>query len=355
MPKAEVEPKSTEQAAPDASPQEANTGILPAQHWVEQAAAVTQEDTDSFISERASTTASLSSSILDYRTIHGRRYHSTHSGNGEYWAANDDAQNESLDIIHHMLTLLLDGELCKAPIKDNIQKVVDIGTGTGTWAIDFADKYPNASVIGTELSPIQPSWIPPNLEFQIDDCTSEWTFAENSIDFIHIRWLFGSIQDWDVLFAQAYRCLKPGGWIESHEASVQFRSDDGSVNDKTAMGQFGRFFIEAGRQMGRSMTVVEDGVQRQAIEKAGFVGIHEQDYKVPMGPWPKDPKQKEIGAYQRLAVEQDPEGTLVYVTGMAGWSQKELHVYIAHLRREFRDPGIHGHYFQKIVWAQKPE
>ena len=42
-------------------------------------------------------TASLSSSVLHYRTIHGRTYHSDR-GNAQYWASNDDKQNDSLDI-----------------------------------------------------------------------------------------------------------------------------------------------------------------------------------------------------------------------------------------------------------------
>ena len=45
------------------------------------------------------------------------------------------------------------------------------------------------------------------------------------------------------------------------------------------MGQFGQFFAEGGRKMGRSMTVVEDGVQRKGIEAAGFVNVNEEDYK----------------------------------------------------------------------------
>lgn len=29
---------------------------------------------------------------------------------------------------------------------------------------DFADDIPEAEVIGTDISPIQPTWIPPNLK-----------------------------------------------------------------------------------------------------------------------------------------------------------------------------------------------
>ena len=34
----------------------------------------------------------------------------------------------------------------------------------GLWAIDFADEFPEAEVTGTDISPIQPTWIPPNLK-----------------------------------------------------------------------------------------------------------------------------------------------------------------------------------------------
>lgn len=39
---------------------------------------------------------------------------------------------------HHIYRMLLKGELCRAPIK-NPARVLDIGTGTGIWAIDFAE------------------------------------------------------------------------------------------------------------------------------------------------------------------------------------------------------------------------
>lgn len=39
---------------------------------------------------------------------------------------------------HHIYLMLLKGELYSAPIKDP-KRVLDIGTGTGIWAIDFAE------------------------------------------------------------------------------------------------------------------------------------------------------------------------------------------------------------------------
>lgn len=43
-----------------------------------------------------------------------------------------------MDLLHHIYNLILDGEIHIAPIKDP-QRVLDIGTGTGIWAVDFAE------------------------------------------------------------------------------------------------------------------------------------------------------------------------------------------------------------------------
>lgn len=44
---------------------------------------------------------------------------------------NDEKANEMLDIFHHFMTLLFDGKLYTAPIKDDIENALDICTGTG--------------------------------------------------------------------------------------------------------------------------------------------------------------------------------------------------------------------------------
>lgn len=46
------------------------------------------------------------------------------------------------------------------------------------------------------------------------------------------------------------------------------------------MGQWGKLFIEGSKKLGSSVTVVEDGTQKKAMEEAGFVNVQEFDFKV---------------------------------------------------------------------------
>lgn len=94
-----------------------------------------------------------------------------------------------------------------------------------------------------------------------------------------MRFLVGSIVDWPGLFKQAYKCLKPGGYIESHEASPCIGSDDDSVSEDSAMGQWGKIFMEGGRKLQRPFSILEDNVQVESMKEAGFVTIEEEEIK----------------------------------------------------------------------------
>ena len=190
---------------------------------------------------------------------------------------------------------------------------------------------------------------------EIEDCTLEWTFAENEFDFVHIRYLVGCIPDWTELFKQAYKTLKPGGWLQSYESSPTVFSDDDTLPEHSAIAQWRPLFMEGGRKTGRSFSVVDDGLQNEAMEAAGFVDIQERWINVPSGGWPSDPKLKEIGQYSQMALLSDVEGFIVFFTLILGWSREQVQVYIAHLRRELKSLKHHVYYKQKVVWGRKPE
>ena len=64
---------------------------------------------------------------------------------------------ERIDLKHHIAMLLSGGNLHLAPLV-NPKRILDIGTGTGIWAIEMAEQYSDSEIVGTDLSPVQPSW-----------------------------------------------------------------------------------------------------------------------------------------------------------------------------------------------------
>ena len=148
-------------------------------------------------------TESIRSSIYNYKVENGRRYHAFKEG--AYFMPNDDAEQDRMDMQHRAMFLAAGGQLLYAPV-ENPRRILDLGTGTGIWAIDMADKYPEARINGVDLSPIQPSYIPANVKFEVDDVEDDWTWPENHFDVIYSQFMLsGSIANIVKYFTQAFR------------------------------------------------------------------------------------------------------------------------------------------------------
>jgi len=293
------------------------------------------DDADSAVGDHAAPSlASLTESILQYRTLLGRTYQS--SKTNDYWAPNDEPQNDGLDMFHNAVTMLLEDKLFLAPIGANPKRVLDIATGTGLWAMDFADAFPETEVIGTDISPIQSRWVPPNLEFQIDDMNLPWTWPEDHFDLIHLRVLYGCVPDWEELYKKARRYLQPGGWLQDFEMDTLLESDHDTLSpeEKETLRVWGDLFIEAGKKTGRSFDIARGHQIKEKMEAAGFVDVVEKKMKIPCGQWPKDSRSKHIGALVQFSIEESLDGLVAYLgTQVLDWSVEEVTVLTAKLRR----------------------
>ncbi|PGH18052.1 hypothetical protein AJ79_00678 [Helicocarpus griseus UAMH5409] len=294
---------------------------------------------------------SLASSVKNYVYANGRRYNAFRAG--EYMLPNDEDEQARMDLTHHIYKLLLGGAIYTAPIKANPQRVLDIGTGTGIWAIDFADEHPESQVIGNDLSPIQPSWIPSNCMFEIDDLESEWPYTR-PFDFIHAREMAGSISDFDRLFKQAYDNLVPGGYFEIQSIEPNFYSDDGSYELAKDLREWVRLEFEASSKFGKPLDVVPSLPGR--MKKAGFEDVSTQVLKLPVGNWPKDKHMKEVGRFQQVQMLQALEPySLFLFTKVLGWTVSETQVLIAGVQSDLKNRDVHVYSRVHFTRGRKPE
>ncbi|KFY68284.1 hypothetical protein V496_01204 [Pseudogymnoascus sp. VKM F-4515 (FW-2607)] len=234
---------------------------------------------------------SLTNEANEYVFENGRRYHGYKPG--RYMLPNDENEMDREDIKHHISMLITEGRLHLAPIGPDPQVILDIGTGTGIWAMDTADLYPNAKVIATDLSPIQPQWVPPNLSFEIDDAEEDWLFDPQSIDFVHARYLFHGIRDWPRLLQQAKRALKPGGYIELVEMHVIPTSPDNTLPPNSQIMEFYTTLADASREVGLDLSIAQK--YGSMMTSAGFEDVVEEVFDLPIGDWMSDRRMKEGG------------------------------------------------------------
>ncbi|KAI9841507.1 MAG: hypothetical protein M1837_000668 [Sclerophora amabilis] len=294
-------------------------------------------ETESGLSDRYSalgaSTKSLVGSLLDYPMENGRRY--CGSGPNSYFMPNDDMEQTRLNIVHQMHLYILEGKLTTVPLPEKPERILDVGTGTGEWAIGMAEKYPEAEVVGTDLSATQPDAVPSNVFFEIDDAEDEWTFS-SLFDFVHIRNMSGAFSDWSAVYSQTFRHLKPGGYIEV----IDF---DHLQTPKRAPDSFMTIFSGAIRQAfeewDRPWSVGH--LKRSLFEAAGFTEIKSTVIEIPLGMWAADPSQKLIGKMWIISYLEGLEAiSLRLLTRVLGWSPDAVHDICEKVKAELGGDGL---------------
>lgn len=312
-------------------------------------------DRDSALGASSSTgslTDTLTSNVLRGVEEYGRIYPSY--GAEEYGMPIDDQELERIDMNHAKLLVLLDKKLFLAPINPNPQRILDLGTGTGLWAMEVADQFPSAEVRGADIAHVQPDWVPPNCLFEIEDIEMPWTWAKNSFDLIHARSLMLSIRDWPRLIAQCYEHIKPGGWVELQTSNAKISCDDGSTPEDSGLMAFTKLAFEASEIAGFALSEFEKW--KLYLEKAGFVDVVEVRYKMPSSPWPEDKRMKLIGAFEQHNMLTGMSGMSLRLFSKAfGWSQERTERYLVDVRRDIKNLDYHSYWEFIIVYGRKPE
>ncbi|KAI8976931.1 S-adenosyl-L-methionine-dependent methyltransferase [Pilobolus umbonatus] len=223
---------------------------------------------DSNITMDSSIPASNSSDGKNFHHIDGRRYHNDEDVG--YILPNDEtAISQKKPSNFH------------APVHDLLEKgivVVDSGCGPATWTFEMAEDYPNSQFTGIDISFVFPETIrPPNANFRICNISKEMPFDDNSVDYYHQRLLVAGLSkgEMELALLNAYRVLKPGGYIELCEVNMGYCENAGPYMERS-QEEFAVFLEK------RSLVPNLGDHIEEMLEESGFENIHYTKKTIPV-------------------------------------------------------------------------
>ena len=121
------------------------------------------------------------------------------------------------------------------------------------------------------------------------------------------------------------------------------KADDDSWPEDSPLRKMNDLILEAGPKMGRPTDVVQR--YKDLMIDAGFTNVTEIIYKWPSNPWPKDPKFKELGAWNLVNFDHGLEGMVVALfTRVLGWPAEEVTAFLTSVRKNLRDKRMHTYW-----------
>ncbi|UPL00558.1 hypothetical protein LCI18_011492 [Fusarium solani-melongenae] len=321
---------------------------------------------DADFSDTSSNYSTISQDSLPPIHAYGHTYH----GSGQLFTPNDASEAHRMALQHGLFKLCLDGHLVATRLPfdqhtlENPLRILDIGAGSGLWACDMAQHYPQVEILGIDLSSaLLPKDVPPNVTFEIADATDPW--PSPTYDFIHMRNLVGGgVRDWGALLASAYAHLKPGGQLEFTEIRPRFFDVDAEQADlpnlmageKPEIGaaclEFEMTFVGMCMKMGLDF----DPVPRvpEWLADLGAEAIRERVDWLPVKSWGTDPIYRKKGEVLGEMIDSGLENWTMMLFGMCGWKENDTRALLDRVKMEVQDPMLRSYGKVTFITARKP-
>ena len=290
-----------------------------------------------------SSTQSLAGSEIEHRVENGRKY-----ANETYFMPNDEKEQIRLAIAHQTFLLLLEGQLTFSRLQSNVERILEVGAGTGDWAVAMGERYPDAEVVATDINGYQPINAPPNVSFYFDDAQQTWTFTD-PFDFIHIRGLNGAISNWPELYANAFRHLKQGGIIEVADFGVIKLMQQSA---RSYVSIYNEALQSAAEKAGIPLGLQH--LKRNLLESAGFSVVRAVVMDIPLGTWSPDPEKRATGKMALISILEGLEAmSMRLLTRELSWTVEEVKDLCDKVQEEITRPNAQASVQCQFMVAKK--
>ncbi|KAJ7368492.1 S-adenosyl-L-methionine-dependent methyltransferase [Mycena albidolilacea] len=131
-------------------------------------------------------------------------------------AGESKGEKKRLDEMHEAWSQYFRGDLWLAVAeiaKMDPRRIIDLGCGSGAWTIQAALQFPDAQVVGLDMSPLPDRQVPWNMSFQLGDLTKELNLEPNSFDIVHARVVMCHVPNAIEAIQRAANLVKPGGLL----------------------------------------------------------------------------------------------------------------------------------------------
>lgn len=237
------------------------------------------------------------------------------------------------------------------------RRILDIGCGTGAMTYVLATAFPDAQVIGLDISPVPEDRYGrvPNLTYVQGDVVtigeSDERFAEGGFDYVFHRLLFLGMTDWEGYAAKVARLLAPGGWAEMQDYDMTIY--DGEGEDVSGQWWHWTAFREDAAAMGLDMEV---GRKLESLMRgAGLQAVEKKMYDVPCTYWDDMPEHlKPVGKHMGGMMYQDGYARALMTRVCGGRrGEEELERMIVAGNEKYQSVKAGDHAKMGVAWGRK--
>ncbi|EJU03984.1 S-adenosyl-L-methionine-dependent methyltransferase, partial [Dacryopinax primogenitus] len=106
------------------------------------------------------------------------------------------------------------------------KRILDIGVGSGGWAVEVAELFPEAEMIGVDIVESKIENGPPNFTFRfLNVVKDEWPFPLNTFDIVHCRFLLMHTPNFEIVLNKAIDIVAPEGILMAVDPANRFEAE----------------------------------------------------------------------------------------------------------------------------------